>query len=675
MKDNPANPVVPNRSISAYTDLDRLCITTLRMLAVDQVEQAHSGHPGMPMGAAPMAYVLWTRIMRFNPEDPSWPDRDRFILSPGHGSALLYGLLYMTGFGLELAELQQFRQWGSRTPGHPEFGITPGVEVTTGPLGQGFAMGVGMAIAERHLAQNFNRQEFLPVVDHFTYAIVSDGDLMVGLGSEAGSLAGHQCLGKLIYLYDNNKITIDGSTDLSFSEDVGARFEAYQWQVLRVEDGEDLDAIERAIRQAQAEEERPTLIMVSTQIGYGSPKAGTSASHGAPLGPVDMAETRRFFNWPDTPFHVPPEALEHCRKAVDRGRGAMAEWEARMRAFATSFPEEARNLRDRMAGRLPKDWDRGLYTIDFGGKQVTTRQASGKALNAIARRIPSMIGGSADLTDSNQTWIWDSDDRYIHFGVREHAMGAITNGISRHGGTVPFCSTFLVFSDYMRGAIRLASVMGNHVIFILSHDSIGVGEDGPTHQPVEHVMSLRLIPHLTTLRPADAFETVGAWKLAIGRQKPVALCLTRQAVPVLDERSREMVAKGAYVLDECEGEPALMIMASGSEVHLAVETKQELAKLGHHRVRVISMPSWELFREQPDSYREEVLPKRVHARLAIEAGVTLGWREWVGNRGDVVGLNRFGASAPYKTVMDHLGISVDVALKKALALLGESQDS
>ncbi|HIJ83219.1 MAG: transketolase [Magnetococcales bacterium] len=673
MKDKPSQTVTENSQTQAFTDLDRRCVNTLRMLAVDQVEQARSGHPGMPMGSAPMAYVLWSRIMRYNPKDPSWPDRDRFILSPGHGSSLLYALLYMTGFGLELEELRQFRQWGSRTPGHPEYGVTPGVETTTGPLGQGFAMGVGMAIAERHLAQNFNRQEFLPVVDHFTYAIVSDGDLMVGLGCEAASLAGHLCLGKLIYLYDDNRVTIDGPTSLTFSEDVKARFESYQWQVLRVEDGEDLDAIERAVRQAQAEEERPSLIMVRTQIGYGSPKAGTSASHGAPLGPTDMAVTRNFFDWPETPFHVPPEALEHLRKMVDRGREHMAEWEARMGAFSTRFPEEAQKLRDWMAGILPKGWDEGLYRIDFGGKMVTTRQASGKALNALARRLPSMIGGSADLTDSNQTWIWDSDDRYIHYGIREHAMGAITNGIARHGGTLPFCGTFLVFSDYMRGAIRMAAVMGTHVVFILSHDSIGVGEDGPTHQPIEHVMSLRLIPHLTTLRPADAFETAGAWKVAIANKRPVALCLTRQAVPVLTERSREMVAKGAYILDDCEGDPDLIIMASGSEVHIAVETKQELAKLGHGRVRVISMPSWELFKEQPESYREEILPKRIHARLGIEAGVTLGWREWVGNRGDVVGLNRFGASAPYKTVMEELGISVKVALEKSLNLLQKNK--
>ncbi|MBF0109897.1 MAG: transketolase [Magnetococcales bacterium] len=669
MKDMPAYTDAAPRSILPYTDLDRLCVTTLRMLAADQVEQARSGHPGMPLGTAPMAYVLWSRIMRYNPKDPNWPDRDRFILSPGHGSALLYALLYMTGFGLELDELKQFRQWGSRTPGHPEFGVTPGVETTTGPLGQGFAMGVGMAIAERHLAQNFNRQEFLPIVDHFTYAIVSDGDLMVGLGCEAASLAGHLCLGKLIYLYDDNGITIDGPTSLTFSEDVKGRFEAYQWQVLRVDDGEDMEAIERAVRAAQAEEERPSLIMVRTRIGHGSPKAGTCASHGAPLGPVDMVATRQFYNWPETSFHVPAEALHHCRRMVKRGAELMGEWEARLGAFATRFPEEAKRLRDWMAGVLPEGWDKGLDTIDFGGKMVTTRQASGKALNAVARRLPAMIGGSADLTDSNQTWIWDSEDRYIHFGIREHAMGAITNGIARHGGTVPFCGTFLVFSDYMRGAIRLAAVMGTHVIFVLSHDSIGVGEDGPTHQPIEHVMSLRLIPHLTTLRPADAFETAGAWRVAIANKRPVAICLTRQALPVLTERSREMVARGAYILEDCDGDPDLIIMASGSEVHLAVETREALAKLGHVQVRVLSMPSWELFKEQPASYQEEILPARVHARLAIEAGVTLGWREWVGVRGDVLGINRFGASAPYKTVQEQLGLSLDVALAKSLALL------
>ena len=652
--------------------LDRLSLSTVRMLAADAVEQAKSGHPGMPLGAAPMAYVLWTRFLRHNPADPAWPDRDRFILSAGHGSALLYALLHLTGYDLPLEEVKNFRQWGSRTPGHPEYGHTPGVEVTTGPLGQGFAMGVGMALAEQRLAREFNRPGLPPVVDHWTYAIVSDGDLMEGVASEATSLAGHLGLGRMVYLYDDNRITIDGGTDISFSENVQLRFEACNWQVLRVDDGEDLAAIEQAIQAGREESLRPTLIMVRTRIGHGSPKAGTSTIHGTPLGP-DMAATRRFYDWPETPFHIPAEALGHLRTALDRGRERQTAWQQRLADLDSRFPGEAELFHARMRGELPRGWDSGLAELDWGGKGPATRVASGKIMNAIAPHLPAFMGGSADLAASNMTWLDSAVERNIHFGIREHAMAAMVNGMALHGGILPYCATFLVFSDYMRGAMRLSALMGAHVVYVLTHDSIAVGEDGPTHQPVEHVNALRLIPNLLVLRPAEARETVAAWRLAVTTRSPSALILSRQNLPLIegltDGEIDAGVARGGYVLSACDGPPQLILIASGSEVSLALAAKRELAVRGHARVRVVSMPGRELFERQPADYRDQVLPPGVTTRLAIEAGSTMGWHRWVGDRGAVVGLDRFGASAPGGRVLEEYGFTVDNVVDTALGLL------
>ena len=654
------------------TTLDQLCVTTLRMLAADAVEQANSGHPGMPLGAAPMTYVLWHRMMRHNPTNPLWSDRDRFILSAGHGSALLYGLLHLSGYDLSLEELKHFRQWGSHTPGHPEYGMTPGVEATTGPLGQGFSMGVGMAMAERHLAADFNHEAFLPLVDHYTYAIVSDGDLMEGITSEAASLAGHLGLGKLIYLYDDNRITIEGSTDLAFSEDVAARFESYRWHVIKIEDSEDLDGIEAAIRQAQAETERPSLIMVHTHIGFGTPKADSSASHGSPLGAAAMAEARRYFQWPEETFHIPAEAQAHFRQIGERGQKQEVEWNARLEVFHGKFPQQADRFRAQMAGLLPDGWDQAVAKLDFDGKGKATRSASGIALNAIAPHLPALIGGSADLAPSNNTWLKGEESRNIHFGVREHAMAAINNGIALHKGLIPFCGTFLVFSDYMRGSIRLSALMGIHSIYVLTHDSVAVGEDGPTHQPVEHVATLRAIPNFLVLRPADGFETVAAWRLAVMLQRPVALILSRQGLPLLSAKEANSgVNKGAYVVADSAEEPQLILLATGSEVHLAIEARAVLADQGVPHVRVVSMPSWELFDEQPRSYREQIIPPHVKARMAIEAGSSMGWHRWTGDHGAVLALDQFGASAPGNRVLKEYGFSVDNVVKMALELLAK----
>ncbi|MEO5340805.1 MAG: transketolase [Magnetococcus sp. MYC-9] len=651
--------------------LDSLCVTTLRMLAVDAVEQADSGHPGMPLGAAPMAFVLWHRVMRHNPANPLWPDRDRFILSAGHGSALLYGLLHLSGYDLSLEELKQFRQWGSRTPGHPEQGLTPGVEATTGPLGQGFAMGVGMALAERQLANQFNRPGFAPLVNHHTYAIVSDGDLMEGISSEAASLAGHQGLGKLIYLYDDNRISIEGSTQLAFTEDVAARFAAYRWQVIRVEDGENLDQLESAIRQAQAEVQRPSLILVRTHIGFGSPKADSAAVHGAPLGKEALRATRQFFQWPEIPFHVPQEAADHGRTLRARGHAWEAEWADRLAALQEQFPAEMALFREQMAGILPPAWDQALARLDLGDKPKATRVASGLALNAIAPHLPALMGGSADLAPSNNTWLQCDDARNIHFGVREHAMAALCNGMALHKGLLPFCATFLVFSDYMRGAIRLSALMNVHIVYVLTHDSIAVGEDGPTHQPVEQLAALRAIPNLIVLRPADAVETAAAWRLAILLQRPMVLVLSRQNLPLLPtEPARSGVARGAYILADCEGEPQLTILATGAEVHLALAALAPLAAHAIHRVRVVSMPSWELFAEQSEQYQTQVLSACGTPRLAVEAGSAMGWHRWVGDRGGVLALDRFGASAPGPRVLREFGFSVENIVESALRLLG-----
>ncbi len=649
--------------------LDALSVSTMRMLAVDAVEQANSGHPGMPLGAAPMAYVLWHRLMRHHPANPHWPNRDRFILSAGHGSALLYALLHLSGYALDLEELRRFRQWQSKTPGHPEHGLTPGVEATTGPLGQGFAMGVGMAMAERYLAQQFNQAAQATLVDHYTYAIVSDGDLMEGITAEAASLAGHLQLGKLIYLYDDNRISIEGSTDLTFTEDVAARFAAYHWQVLRVEDGENLDAIEQAIRQAQAESQRPSLIMVRTRIGFGSPRVDSAAAHGSPLGREALQATRHTLQWPDTSFHVPEGVYDHFRRLAIRGEAAEQAWNEQLAALQQQAPALAARFQQQMSGTLPADWDRDLAGLHRDGKAKATRVASGQALNALAPHLPALWGGSADLAPSNNTWLQHSPERNIHFGVREHAMAAIANGMALHKGIIPYCGTFLVFSDYMRGAIRLSALMGTHVVYILTHDSIAVGEDGPTHQPIEHLASLRAIPDLIVLRPADAFETVAAWRVAIQRQQPVALILTRQNLPLLPEQmALDGVGQGAYLLADCQEEAQLTLLASGSEVHLALAARTALLAQGVTGVRVVSMPSWELFAQQPEPYRRQILGP-AHPRLAIEAGCSMGWHRWTGDQGDVLAIDRFGASAPGDQLLNAFGFSLEQVLTKAHALL------
>ncbi len=663
-------------------NLDRLCINTIRTLAMDAVQKANSGHPGMPMGMADVAYVLWTRFLKHNPADPKWPDRDRFVLSAGHGSMLLYALLHLTGYDLPLEELKDFRQWGSRTPGHPEYGHTPGVETTTGPLGQGFANGVGMAIAERFLAATFNRPGF-PIFDHYTYAIVSDGDLMEGISHEAASLAGHLRLGKLIYLYDDNDISIEGSTDITFTEDVAARFRAYGWHVQTV-DGYDLAAIEAAIRAARAETDRPSLIICRTHIGYGSPnKQDTASVHGAPLGEEEVRLTKEALGWPpDARFLVPPEALAVFRRALDEGREAQARWEAMFERYAREYPKEAALLRRLWAGELPEGWEEAIPTFSPADGPLATRKASGVVLNALADALPTLIGGSADLAPSNATLLKGYEDfqretptgRNLRFGVREHAMGAILNGMALHGGVIPYGGTFLVFSDYMRPAVRLAAMMGVGVVYVWTHDSVWIGEDGPTHQPVEHLAALRAIPNLVLIRPCDANETAVAWKVALKRRDgPTALILTRQSLPILDRSGMagpENLERGAYVLrDAPEGRPDIILIGTGSEVHLALAAQEGLAERGI-RARVVSMPSWELFDAQPPEYRARVLPPDVPARLAIEAAVPMGWERYVGPQGAVMGLDRFGASAPYKVLMEKFGFTPEAVVERALRLLG-----
>ena len=657
------------------------CVDTLRFLAVDAVEQAKSGHPGMPMGAAPMAFALWDRVLRHNPSDPTWFDRDRFILSAGHGSMLLYALLHLYGYDLPLEEIVNFRQWGSRTPGHPEYGHTPGVEATTGPLGQGFGMGVGMAIAEKHLAARFNVAGEPPVVDHYTYGIVSDGDLMEGVANEAASLAGAMKLGKLIYLYDDNHITIDGSTELTFTENVGARFEALGWHVQAIEDGNDVDAIERALLLAKNAQDRPSLIRVRTHIGYGSPRQDSEKAHGEPLGPEAVRAAKEKLGWPQEPrFLVPVDVRAHCRATGMRGVKAQSEWSARVYLYKKAHPDLAAAFEAARTDRRPKSWKSSL-PVFTSEKPMATRAASGKVINALAPVFPTLIGGSADLAVSNNTRIEGSgafstqsdDGRNINFGVREHAMAAAVNGMALHGGVVPYGATFLIFSDYMRPSIRLAALMSVPSTFIFTHDSIGLGEDGPTHQPIEHLMSLRAIPGLTVLRPADANETAAAWACALDMRGPRALVLTRQALPVLEgdrEHIHAGVAKGAYVLANSESKkPAVVLIATGSEVHLAMAARTVLEGQGI-ATRVVSMPSWELFRAQKPRYRNSVLPKSAR-KVAIEAGATLGWREWVGDKGAVVGLDRFGASAPGATVMEKLGFNVEHVVETARALVGK----
>ncbi len=680
--------------IKDASELDRLCITTIRMLAVDMVEAARSGHPGLPLGAAPAAYTLFSRHLKFNPKDPDWPDRDRFILSAGHGSALLYALLFLAGYDLPLDQLKRFRQWGSPTPGHPEYGLTPGVEATTGPLGQGFAMGVGLALAESFLAASFNRLEF-PVVDHYTYALVSDGDLMEGVASEAASLAGALNLGRLIYLYDDNHISIEGDTDLAFTEDVRARFSAYGWHVSRIEDGEDVAAIDAALAEAKAETSRPSLIMIRSHIGFGSPKQDDPSAHGEPLGPEAVAATRRYFGWPDEPFHIPDEALNHLRRAGDEGGRREAEWRELMVGYAQAHPPEAETLETILSGRLPRGWDAQVPVFGPDDGPIATRAASGRVMNALVKGLPHLVGGSADLAPSTKTILIGYGDygfgrdcgsageaftcragRNLHFGVREHAMGAVVNGLALHGGLIPYGATFLVFSDYLRPAIRLAALMQTKAVFVFSHDSIALGEDGPTHQPVEHLASLRAIPGLTVIRPADANETAAAWRLAVQRRGPTALILSRQKLPVLDPRDfpaapdpSQGVGKGAYALIGGHRRPEVILIATGAEVHLAIAASQRLAVQGIV-VRVVSMPSWEIFAEQSEEYRNKLLPPETTARLAIEAGSPLGWERWVGSEGGIIGVDRFGASAPGETVLREYGFTVENVVERAKALLG-----
>jgi transketolase len=660
------------------TDLKELCVNTIRMLAVDAVEKAKSGHPGMPLGAAPIIYILFTKFLRHNPENPKWFNRDRFVLSAGHGSALLYAVLHLCGYDLSLDELKNFRQWESKTPGHPEYWCAPGVEATTGPLGQGFGMGVGMAIAERFLAARYNKKDY-PLIDHYTYAVVSDGDLMEGVSSEAASLAGHLGLGKLIYLYDDNHVSIEGSTDLTFTEDVCKRFEAYRWHVQRVSDGNDLNAIETAVKKAQ-KDKRPSLIAVRTHIGFGSPKQDSASAHGEPLGADALKKTKKFFRWPeDKLFYVPDEVKTEFIKVTEKGKLLENEWLALSERYRESFPSEYREFENEMKKELPAGWERAVPVFE-GDAFSATRESSGKVINALAKVIPNIIGGSCDLAPSTKTIIEGGGDagpqfaggRNIHFGVREHSMGTIVNGMALHGGAIPYGSTFLVFSDYMRPPIRLAAMMGIHSIFIFTHDSIGLGEDGPTHQPVEQLMSLRAIPNLIVIRPADANETAAAWRIAIERKKPVALILTRQKVPILVPSRYpviEGVSKGAYILIGGGERPDIILAATGSEVHLAVAAHEKLKGEGIN-ARVVSMPSWELFEEQSKEYRQKVLPHDV-PKLAVEAGITLGWQKWTGGKGAVIGIDGFGASAPGDIVMEKFGFTVENVVSKAKGLCGK----
>jgi transketolase len=664
-------------------DLQNRAINAIRFLAADGVQQANSGHPGLPMGAAAMAYTIWTRHLRHSPKNPHWVNRDRFILSGGHGSMLLYALLYLTGYDLPLDELKKFRQWGSLTPGHPEYGLTPGVEVTTGPLGQGFANGVGMAIAERHLAARFN-QPVHEIIEHYTYAIVTDGDLMEGVSSEAASLAGHQQLGKLIYLYDDNHISIDGSTDLAFTEDRAARFKAYGWHVQKVTDGNDVEAIDEAIRNAKVDP-RPSIIMCRTQIGYGAPhKQGTSSAHGEPLGEAELAAAKENLGWPTEPrFYVPQDVLDYFRQALDRGAAWETAWDDKYTAYKAEYPDLASELVRRLDGELPSGWESALPVFPADPKGMATRASSGKVLNALAKVIPELIGGSADLAPSNKTWLDGEVDfqpatpegRNFHFGVREHAMGSAVNGMALHGGVIPYGATFLVFSDYMRPAIRLSALSHLGSIWVFTHDSIGVGEDGPTHQPVEQVAALRVIPNLVTLRPGDANETAQAWKIAIERRHaPTALALSRQNVRTLDRSkyaSAEGVRKGAYVLADLGGTaPEIILMASGTELGLIVPAGEQLAASGVG-VRLVSVPSWELFEAQGQDYLREVLPPEIPARVAVEAGVSFGWARYVGERGVIMGVDRFGASAPAEIVYEKFGLTVDNVVANAQKLLGK----
>ena len=665
------------------TGLDQLCINTIRMLSADGIQKANSGHPGMPMGAAAMAYVLWTRFLRHSPKNPGWADRDRFVLSAGHGSMLLYSLLHLTGYDLPLEEIQNFRQWGSKTPGHPEHGVTPGVETTTGPLGQGFANGVGMAIAESYLAAHFNRPGHR-IVDHFTYGIISDGDLMEGISHEAASLAGHLGLGKLIYFYDDNHISIEGDTDITFTENRTGRFVAYGWHVQRVDDGNDLEALEQALKEARAETRRPSLIAVRTHIGYGSPnKQDTPGVHGEPLGPEEIKLTKDNLKWPREPsFLIPDEVSAHFRQAIDKGRKLEDRWQAAVEAYRENFEAPAAEWDRWMSGRLADDWENDIPVFEPDEKGQATRVASGTVLNAVAPKVANLIGGSADLAPSTKTLLsgeadYQADDytgRNLRFGVREHAMGGILNGMALHQGLIPYGATFLVFSDYMRPAIRLAALTELKVIYVFTHDSIGLGEDGPTHQPIEHLAALRAMPNLTVIRPCDANETAEAWRAAIRhRSGPVALALSRQNLATLDRKSKYAAAEGlhqgAYILSEAaDHKPDVVLIASGSEVHIALEAAARLRAEGP-AVRVVSMPSWELFEAQPAAYRQRVLPPEIKAKIAIEAGSAQGWHRYVGEFGQIIALDHFGASAPSGVLFEKFGLTADRVVEKALEIV------
>jgi transketolase len=661
--------------------IDELCINTIRFLAVDAVQKANSGHPGAPLGAAPMAYVLWNRFLKHNPNDPKWPNRDRFVLSAGHASAMLYALLYLTGYDLSLDEIKQFRQWGSKTPGHPEYGLAPGVEVTTGPLGQGFANGVGMAIAERWLAQHYNRPGH-EIINHYTYAIVSDGDIMEGVAAEAASLAGTLRLGKLIYLYDDNDISIEGNTNITLTENVAQRFQAYGWHVVGPIDGMDIASLEQAIPMAQADN-RPSLIICRTIIGYGSPnKAGTGSAHGEPLGEEEVRLTKERLGWSyEEPFAVPSEALAHLRQAQGRGKRWQQEWETKLKAYRQAYPNEVQQLEEDLRGDLAEEWDSdldNLFKAETG--PIATRVASGKVMNAIVPKIHSLMGGAADLAPSTKTILNDqghygADDyggHNMHFGVREHSMGAIANGMALHGGIIPYTATFLIFYDYMRPPVRLAALMGLRVIYIFTHDSVGVGEDGPTHQPIEQLMGLRAVPNLVTIRPADATETVEAWKVVLERRHgPTALIFSRQNLPVLDRTTlapASGIQHGGYILWEAATPPEVILIGTGSEIHIALEAGKLLQERGI-AARVVSLPSWELFDTQPAEYRNTVLPPDIRARISIEAGASLGWERYVGLDGIAIGLSRFGASAPGKVIYEKLGLTAQHMVDEAIKLL------
>lgn len=690
-----------NMKNTSPASLDELCVNTIRMLSIDAVQKANSGHPGLPLGAAAMAYTLWTGFLKHNPGNPEWFDRDRFVLSAGHGSILLYSLLHLTGYDLSMEQIKQFRQWGSITPGHPESELTPGVEVTTGPLGQGFANGVGMAIAEAYLAARYNRPGF-NIIDHFTYAIVSDGDLMEGIASEAASLAGHLQLGKLIYLYDNNHITLSGSTQLVFTEDRQKRFDAYGWHTQVIDDGNNLEAISQAIEAARLETRRPSLILIKTHIGYGSPhKHDTYKAHGSPLGVEEVRLTKQNLGWPDTAsFYVPEKAQKHFRKAINNGKRAEKDWETKLTRYAKKYPGSFAELKQMMNGELKKGWAENMPRFPADPTGMATRDASEQVMQAFNPNLPGFIGGSADLNESTKTALinfgnfqspstavgdlqgaeeggWNYAGRNLYFGVREHAMGAISNGLATFGGMIPYTATFLVFSDYMRPPVRLAALMKLHVIYVFTHDSIALGEDGPTHQPVEQLANLRAVPNLIVIRPADANETAVAWQVAVEtRHSPVALILTRQKVPTLDRKqyaAAEGLRRGAYILEDApNGKPDIILIASGSEVGLilAAKIKLQAQKIS---VRLVSMPGWELFETQSQRYRDSVLPPSVTARLAVEAGVSQGWGRYIGDKGAMISVDDFGASAPGPVVMKKYGFTPANVIKRALALLKKSK--